>query len=98
MKPPWPPLVRSARSHESDLLAVGGKRTNPERQRRWRERQAGLLGPAPNGLCEGCGAKHQGNHGTLCSRCWVRLTEEGREEVRERARRYRARKKAREGA
>ncbi len=53
--------------------------TNSERQRRWRERQAGRLGDVP--VCS-CGKLilRSANDG-LCSRCW-RKTPEGREQRR----------------
>ena len=57
-----------------------------QRQRLYRQRKAGL---APGGRripceSESCGRRHTGAHGQLCSRCWVRLTPEGRTAVAER--------------
>jgi len=55
-----------------------------QRQRLYRQRKAGL---APGGRripCESCGRRHTGAKGLLCSRCWERLTPEGRMAVAER--------------
>jgi len=43
-------------------------------------------------ICQRCGANHTGAHDPLCSRCWEKLTVEGREAVAERVRRHRRRK------
>jgi hypothetical protein len=67
--------------------------TNAERQRRWRERQAERLAPAVRVSCEACGITHTGAHGLLCSRCWERLTVEGRAAKAERVRKSRARQR-----
>jgi len=47
--------------------------TGAERQRRYRERKAGRLPPAPKPTCAACGITHTGARGLLCSRCWERL-------------------------
>jgi hypothetical protein len=55
-----------------------------QRQRLYRQRKASL---APGGrriTCECCGRRHTGAKGPLCSRCWARLTPEGRMAVAER--------------
>jgi len=67
--------------------------TNAARQRRWRERQAGRLAPAVRVPCEACGISHTGAHGLLCSRCWERLTVEGRAAKALRVRKSRARRR-----
>jgi len=54
------------------------------RQRLYRQRKRGQ---APGGRrisCESCGRRHTGANGPLCSRCWERLTPEGRMAVAER--------------
>jgi predicted amidophosphoribosyltransferase len=50
--------------------------TPAERQRRYRERKAGRLPPVEP--CIACNTPRSGSHAPLCSRCWRRLTEEGR--------------------
>lgn len=65
--------------------------TNAERQRRWRERQAGRLGPAQRLACSTCGAIHTGAHGSLCRNCW-RKTADGMAWQRQRMAAYRARR------
>jgi hypothetical protein len=67
--------------------------TGAERQRRWRERQAERLAPAVRVSCEACGIIHTGAHGLLCSRCWERLTVEGRAAKALRVRKSRARRR-----
>ena len=67
--------------------------TAAERQRRWRERQAERLPPAVRVPCEACEIIHTGVHGLLCSRCWKRLTPEGRAANAERVRQSRARRR-----
>ena len=67
--------------------------TNAARQRRWRERQAERLPQAVRVPCEACGTVHTGAHGLLCSRCWERLTVEGRAAKALRVRRSRARRR-----
>lgn len=67
--------------------------TNAERQRRWRERQAGRLPPADRPVCPACGIVHTGARGPLCSRCWERLTPDGRAFKAERVARSRAKQK-----
>ena len=52
--------------------------TGAERQRRYRERQAGRLPPTERPPCQACGRLHTGAHGPLCSRCWASLTPDGR--------------------
>jgi hypothetical protein len=68
-----------------------------EWSRRYRERKAGRLPPPAPLICSACGLAHRGAHGLLCSRCWERLTPEGRAFKAERVRRSRARAKARKG-
>lgn len=66
--------------------------TNAERQRRWYARQrAGESFQLP--ACAACSSPHRGAHGVLCSRCWERLTPEGRAAKAERVRRSRARRR-----
>jgi hypothetical protein len=67
--------------------------TGAERSRRYRERQAGRLPPTQRPACEACGITHTGAHGLLCSRCWERLTSEGRAAKAERVRKSRARQR-----
>jgi hypothetical protein len=67
--------------------------TNADRQRRYRERQAGRLPPAERPTCPACSIAHTGARGLLCSRCWERLTEEGRQFKRDRVAKARARKR-----
>lgn len=67
---------------------------NAEYQRRWRERKAGRLPPAERPACPACSITHTGARGLLCSRCWERLTEEGRQFKRDRVAKARARKRA----
>ena len=68
--------------------------TNAERQRRYRERQAGRLAPPQRLTCSACGRNHTGIHGVLCSRCWTALTPEGRADRAARVRKTRARRLA----
>lgn len=68
-------------------------RTNAERQRRYRERQAGRLAPAQPLTCAACGRNHTGAHGLLCSRCWTALTPEGRADRAARVAKTRARRR-----
>ena len=65
--------------------------TNADRQRRWRERQAGRAAPAAKVLCTVCGIIHTGAHGTLCRLCW-RKTPDGLEWQRQRIAALRARR------
>ena len=66
--------------------------TNAQRQRRWYARQkAGT--PWQPLTCQACGANSSGAHGSLCSRCWERLTPEGRAAKAERVRLSRARRR-----
>jgi hypothetical protein len=67
---------------------------NAEHQRRWRERQAGRLPPVQRQVCTACPRLHTGAHGTLCWRCWRRLTPEGRRYVADSAARSKANRKA----
>ena len=63
------------------------------RSRRYRERKAGRLPPPTPLICSSCGANHTGIHGDLCSRCWERLTPEGRRAKADRVARSRAKRK-----
>jgi predicted amidophosphoribosyltransferase len=67
--------------------------TPAERARRYRMRKAGLLPPLQPLICAACGRPRHGTHGILCSRCWERLTPEGRQAKTDRVRRSRARRK-----
>jgi hypothetical protein len=67
--------------------------TAAERSRRYRERKAGRLPPAQRPACQACGILHTGAHGLLCSRCWTRLTPEGRADRADRVRRAQKRKR-----
>lgn len=63
------------------------------RQSRLRERRkAGT--PWEPLICSACPSPHRGRHGDLCSRCWERLTPEGRAAKAERVRQTRARQRA----
>jgi hypothetical protein len=64
--------------------------TNAERQRRWRERQAGRLPPAERPICPACSITHMGARGVFCSRCWERLDPAGRQFKRDRVAKARA--------
>jgi len=64
-----------------------------EHSRRYRERKAGRLPPPQPPICPACGLAHRGARGILCSRCWERLTPEGRAFKAERVARSRARRK-----
>ena len=57
-----------------------------QRQRLYRRRQASLVPGGRRIPCENesCGRRHTGAKGLLCSRCWERLTPEGRMAVAER--------------
>ena len=77
--------------------------TNAQRQRDWYARQkAGI--PWQPLTCQACGGNTRGVYfftsrpvlsgAPLCSRCWLRLTPEGRASEAERVRRSRARKRA----
>ena len=67
--------------------------TNTARQRRWYARQkAGT--PWQPLTCQACGANCKGVHGALCSRCWERLTIEGKAAKAERVRLSRARRRS----
>jgi hypothetical protein len=69
--------------------------TNVDRQRRWRQRQAGVIPPVKLLVCEteACGRRHTGVHGGLCWRCWEQLTPEGRAARAKRVRQWRARRR-----
>ena len=67
--------------------------TNAARQRRWRERQAERLPPVVRVPCQTCPTMHTGKYELLCSRCWERLTVEGRAAKALRVRRSRARRR-----
>jgi hypothetical protein len=62
---------------------------------RWRDRKAGRLPPLQWPICSGCGREHRGARGEYCSRCWEKLTPDGREAKAQRVRDSRARAKAR---
>jgi predicted amidophosphoribosyltransferase len=64
-----------------------------EYSRRYRERKAGRMPPPQSPICPACGLAHRGARGILCSRCWERLTPEGRAFKAERVARSRARQK-----
>lgn len=69
--------------------------TPAERQQRRRDRQRGIVPPlAP---CTACGRQIRGPHAPLCSRCWQRLTDTGREWNRQRTAASRARRQAESG-
>lgn len=61
-------------------------------RRRYARQKAGITWQPP--ICEACGRNSSGRHGALCSRCWERLTIEGRAAKAERVRRSRARKRS----
>ena len=64
------------------------------RQRRFRERQAGRLAPVARLTCQACGAGHTGTRSlVVCSRCWERVTPEGRAAKAERVAKARARRR-----
>jgi hypothetical protein len=67
--------------------------TSAARSRRYRERQAGRLPPAPRVPCQACEILHTGARGLLCCRCWTRLTPEGRADRADRVRRAQKRKR-----
>jgi hypothetical protein len=72
--------------------------TNAERQRRYRERQAGRL-PAPQKLtCAACNGGSSGRYGSICQRCWLRLTPEGRASLAARQAKFQAQAKGQESA
>lgn len=58
-----------------------------------RARERGELPPLVRIPCADCGRTHTGRHGQLCSRCWERLTPEGRANRLERVRRSQAKRK-----
>jgi hypothetical protein len=60
--------------------------THADRNRRWRDRKAGLLPQVAT--CAACSRRCSGSHGELCSRCWLR-TDAGREWQRLRMAAYR---------
>lgn len=68
--------------------------TGAARQKRYRERQAGRQTPAAKPACLDCGIIHTGAHGALCSRCWERLTPEGKRSRADRVAKARRRKRA----
>jgi hypothetical protein len=61
--------------------------------RAYRDRKAGRLPPVERLTCSACGAGRTGRHGELCSRCWERLTAEGRQAKAARVAKSRARRK-----
>ena len=75
-------------------MPVTNDPTAPARKRRLRARRAGLLPPAVRLACSapGCTTTHTGAHGLLCSRCWERLTPEGRADRAARQARFRAKR------
>ena len=62
---------------------------------RYRERKAGRLPPPERPRCPACDLLHTGVKGPYCSRCWEKLTPEGREAKARRVRDSRAKAKAR---
>lgn len=70
------------------LLLTDMPLTPAERQRRWRQRLAGQLPPAPDLRCVRCSFQHLGAHGDLCAQCW--WGGEGREQRNRRRREQRA--------
>ena len=68
--------------------------TAAARKRRLRARRAGLLPPAVRLACEACGGVHTREGCLLCSRCFERLTVEGRADRAARVARFRARQAA----
>jgi len=67
--------------------------TAAERKRRQRQRAAGLL-PPPLLCAASCGRGCSGLYGSLCRRCWERLTTEGRAAKLARVHATRARQRA----
>jgi predicted amidophosphoribosyltransferase len=67
--------------------------TAADRARRYRERRAGRLPPAPQPVCPGCGITHTGARGPFCSRCFERLDEDGKKYKAERVRKARKKRK-----
>jgi hypothetical protein len=67
--------------------------TNADRQRRWRDRQAGRLAAAVQLSCQACGRNHTGARGAMCSRCWQSMTPEGRADRAARVAKVRAKAK-----
>jgi predicted amidophosphoribosyltransferase len=66
--------------------------TNAARQRAWYARQkAGT--PWQPLICKACGGNSSGTHDPFCSRCWERLTPEGRAAKAKRVRLSRARQR-----
>jgi hypothetical protein len=65
--------------------------TGAERSRRYRERKRQGLPSVALLQCRACPRRHTGAHGDQCSRCWERLTVEGRAAKAERVRRSRRR-------
>lgn len=63
------------------------------RSRAYRDRKAGRLPPVERLTCSACGAGRTGRHDPLCSRCWERLTAEGRQAKAAGVARSRARRK-----
>jgi hypothetical protein len=92
-------LVRSSGSTLTTSHLLGAvpvsDPTNAARQRRYRERQVGRLPPAERPICPACSITHMGARGVFCSRCWERLTEEGRQFKRDRVAKARAGKRDR---
>lgn len=87
-----PRRVRFPERPEQDLTASDP--TNNERQRRWRDRLAGKIPPAPKLECVACGKVHTGARGDHCSRCWELLTTEGKAFRAARVRKWKAKHRA----
>ena len=71
---------------------VGMPLTPAEKQKAYRERKAGRQPAAPKLECPACGKIHKGARGVLCSRCWERLTPEGKAYRVERVQRSKAKR------
>ena len=67
--------------------------TGAERQRRYRDRQAGLLPPAELLPCACCPRQHTGTHGDHCWECWRLHTDAGRADRAARVARSRKRRR-----
>jgi hypothetical protein len=69
--------------------------TSAARSRRYRDRKARRLPPHQTPVCTACGAGASGQYGTICRRCWERLTPEGRAAKAARVAKARKRKRDR---
>jgi hypothetical protein len=67
--------------------------TGADRQRRYRDRQAGLLPPAELRSCACCPRQHTGTHGDHCWECWRLHTDAGRADRADRVARSRQRRR-----